>query len=306
MTVSTQRANEVLAYLEEYGEEKALAYFNTLNRETIERYKRRAKHRETRQPKILLLDVETAPMEVYVWGLYKQRISHRNVINDWFMFSWAARWLFSPTMQSDVLTPKEAVIGDDKRIMQSIWDLVNEADIIIGHNVDRFDKRKLNTRFILNGFPPPLPYQTIDTLTIAQRQFAFASNRLDYLGQLIRNRGKIETDFNLWIRCKSGDKDALTEMVTYNQEDVVLLEEVYLYLRPWIKSHPNVGVLMDAQELCCPNCGSFNIEMTGTYYTTPANQYRAVRCGDCGAPNRLPQSIIGSEDRKRLIRSIAR
>jgi hypothetical protein len=190
--------------------------------------------------------------------------------------------------------------------MHSIWDLVEVADIIIGLNVDRFDKRKLNTRFILNGFPPPLPYQTIDTLTIAQRQFSFSSNRLDYLGQLIRNRGKLETDFGLWIRCKAGDKDALTEMSKYNQEDVNLLEEVYLYLRPWIKSHPNVGVLMDAVEPCCPNCGSFNIEMTGSYYTTPANQYRAVRCGDCGAPNRLPNSVIGSGDRKRLLRSIAR
>lgn len=303
--VSNQRIEEILAYLRENGQTKALQHYD-ITLDTLERYKRKIGWSETRQPKILLLDVETAPMEVYVWGLYKQRISHRNVINDWFMFSWAARWLFSPTMQSDVLTPKEAVAGNDKRIMQSIWELVNDADIVIGHNVDRFDKRKLNTRFILNGFPPPLPYVTIDTLTIAQKQFAFASNRLDYLGQLIRNRGKIETDFDLWVRCKHGDKDALTEMETYNKEDVALLEEVYLFLRPWIKSHPNVALLMDAKTHCCPNCGSFDIELTESYYTTMANQYRAVKCRSCGAPNRLPESVVETKARKNLIRSIAR
>jgi RNase P subunit RPR2 len=126
------------------------------------------------------------------------------------------------------------------------------------------------------------------------------------LGELIRNKGKIETNFDLWKRCKIGDKDALTEMERYNKEDVALLEETYLFLRPWIKNHPNVGLLMDANEPCCPNCGSFNIEITDSYYTTPANQYKAVRCGDCGAPNRLPESIVGTLEKKKLLRSIAR
>jgi len=305
MTVSTQRIEEILAYLEENGEEQTLAYFD-ISVETLGRYKRKKRWDSTSLPKILLLDVETSPLEVYVWGLYKQRINHQNVISDWFIFSWSAKWLFSPEMMSDVLTPKEAVNGDDKRIMKSIWELIDEADILIGHNIDRFDKRKLNTRFIMNGLKPPMPYLTIDTLTVAQRNFSFASNRLDYLGELIRNKGKIATNFELWKRCKAGDKEALTEMETYNKEDVALLEEVYVFLRPWIKSHPNLAILMDAKEPCCPNCGSFNIEVTDHYYTTPANQYRAVRCGDCGSPNRLPSSIIGLEDKKNLIRSIAR
>ena len=49
-------------------------------------------------PKILLFDIETSLMEVYVWGLYKQFISHNNIIKDkdgnektWFVISWAAK-----------------------------------------------------------------------------------------------------------------------------------------------------------------------------------------------------------------------
>src|SRR4030042_1280720 len=55
-------------------------------------------------PNVLILDVETAPMRVYVWGLYKQRISHSNIITDWNMLSWAGKWLYNPEVLSDTLT----------------------------------------------------------------------------------------------------------------------------------------------------------------------------------------------------------
>lgn len=302
---SVKRISEIITYCDEHGEPKTLEHYK-INIETLHLYQRDKRYTETKQPKILLIDIETAPMDVMVWGLYKQRISHTNVVNDWFILSWSAKWLFSSEIMSDVVTPKEAVNRDDKRICQSIWDLINDCDILIGHNVERFDKRKLNARFFINGFAPPLPYVTIDTLILAQKNFGFSSNRLDFLGRLIRNRGKIETNFDLWVRCKNGDKEALLEMEAYNKEDVVLLEEVYCDLRPWMKSHPNLSLLMDAKEPCCPTCGSFNIEYTDKYYTTPANQYRVVRCKDCGAPNRLPQGVVSFEDRKKLVRSAAR
>ena len=139
-------------------------------------------------PKILLFDIETALMEVYVWGLYKQFISHNNIIKDkdgeeksWFVLSWAAKWLYDENVQSDIVTPKEARKRKDKRILKSIWKLLDEAEIVIGHNLDRFDIRKLNARFIDNDLDPPSPYKTIDTLKIARREFAFVSYKQDYL-----------------------------------------------------------------------------------------------------------------------------
>ena len=221
------RIEEILAYLDEHGEEKALQHFG-INIETLNRYKRKKRYEETRKAKILLLDVETSTMQTRVWGLYKQRIPHQNVIKDWFILGWAARWLYSPEMMSDFVTPKEAVERSDKRIIKSIWDLIDESDVIIGHNIRHFDERKLNTRFILNGFPPPLPYMTVDTLKEAQKTFGFSSNRLDYLGKLMGNKGKLETNFDLWIRCEEGDSEALQTMETYCRNDVALLEDVYL------------------------------------------------------------------------------
>ena len=313
MPINKDRAKEVFDFVTLNGKDKALEYFS-VSLDSLNRYLRRAKefgvniiyeNKAPRLPKILLLDIETAPMQVFSWTLFKPRLSHVNIIQDWFVISWSAKWLFEAEIMGDVLTKEEALASDDCRVIKSIWKLMDEADIIIGHNGDRFDIRKLNTRYILHKLAPPRPYQTIDTLTISRKYFLFSSNRLDYLGELIRNKGKIETNFGLWKNCINGIESSLIEMLTYNREDVNLLEEVYIMLRPWIKSHPNMAIYSEATDYCCPNCGSFDLTMNG-HYTTMAGQFNSFRCNNCGAPSRMGSNLLSHNDRKKLLRSNAR
>ena len=88
-----------------------------------------------KKAKILLLDIETAPMEVYVWGLYKQRIPHTNIIKEWNIICFSAKWLNDSKYIGDCQTPHEAKRRYDKRILQKVWALLDEADIVVGHNV---------------------------------------------------------------------------------------------------------------------------------------------------------------------------
>ena len=245
-------------------------------------------------------------MEVFTWGLFvpSKRISHENIIKSWNCLSWAAKWLFSSEMMSDVLTSTESRKRNDRRILKSIWKLLNDADIVIAHNGDKFDVPKLNTRFILNGMDEPTPYKTIDTLK-ASRKFRFASNRLDYLGELVRRKGKIKTDFKLWTQCVAGDQKSLDYMVAYNEEDVLLLEEVYVWLRPWIKGHPNMGLYVDSDKEVCGNCGSDNLQWGGTYATS-VNTYSAYRCNNCKAQGRCRISKLSKKKRKNLTTTLAR
>lgn len=307
INVTTERIEEVLAYCNDNGESATCEHYG-LTIDTLHRYERERRFRETKNPKILLLDMETAFMDVRVFGTYKQRIPHANIVNDWFFLSWAAKWLFSAEVMSDVLSPKEAVHKTDKRICESLWELIDAADVVIAHNGDKFDLPKIRSRLILNDIKPPMPYLQIDTLKIAQKQFGFSSNRLDYLGKILVGDQKIKTDYELWVKCMEGDKDALLQMEEYNKKDVSLLEEIYVKFRPWIKSHPNLAVVMDAKEPCCPNCGSFEFEDGEGYYTTPQNRYVAVRCKSCGAVNRKKDSAIPltAKERKQMIVPAAR
>ena len=99
-------------------------------------------------PKILLFDIETSLYHFVGWGTYKQFIQHYQITKHQYIISWAAKWLYDDNVQSDVVTPEESKNRDDGRILKSIWKLLDEADIVIGHNGDRFDLRKLRWRFL--------------------------------------------------------------------------------------------------------------------------------------------------------------
>ena len=254
--------------------------------------------------KILIFDIETAPIRAFVWGLWKQNVGTNQIISDWFCLSWSAKWLFEDHVMSDVLKPKEVVKENDKRIIKSIWALLNEADIVIAHNGDKFDLRKLRTRFIFHGLKPPSPFLTIDTLKHARTQFNISSNRLDYLGEFLNLGRKSETGgFELWDQCMSGSVDALNKMNLYCNQDVLLLESVYLEMRPWIKPHPNVGLFVEDDVDACPSCGSSNLKVNGSYYTT-VNRYDALQCDDCGAWSRSRVTSTPLKDNKGVKSSI--
>ena len=310
--ITTKTAQQRVSFADEYGVEETLKHFE-IGLEALTRYSRLIKQKEREKagiadlPNILIFDIETAPMEVYVWGLYKQRISHENVIEDWFVLSWSAKWLFSAETMGDIVTPEEALNGDDKRVCESMWQLFESADIVCAHNGKGFDIRKLNSRWILHKQPPPSPYQVIDTLVESRKMAAHSSHRLDYLGQIMHNKGKIATDYGLWKRCKKGDPEALDYMHKYNKEDVLLLEEVYLSMRGWIKSHPNVGLYMETDEPVCANCGSEKIHEVSNYIT-PAGSFRAFRCDSprCHAISRQRISQIPLKKKRGLTISVAR
>jgi predicted RNA-binding Zn-ribbon protein involved in translation (DUF1610 family) len=281
MPASIEHIDKVLAYLNENGESETLTHFG-ITAESLRRYERRKRFFETKQPKVLLIDIETTPLQVHCWGTWKQRIGYEQVINDWFMLSYSAKWLFDSKMYSSVLTPTEAVNKDDSRIARELWKLFDQADVLVGHNINGFDLPKAQTRFLMNKLAPPSPFRVIDTLKVAQQNFRFASNKLDYIGQLLLNDRKIHTEYQLWLRCLEGDAKSLQDMLTYNRKDVLLLEEAYVFLRPYIKSHPNMAIYQESIEPSCPNCGSANIDECG-YYATSVNRYLAFRCKDCGA-----------------------
>lgn len=255
--------------------------------------------------KILILDIETAPLKVFVWNIWNVNVQTCQIETDWFCITWAAKWLFEDKVYSGSVTSKEAVKQDDKRMIKGIWELVNQADLVIAHNGEKFDMPKLNTRFLIHGFNPPLPYQQIDTLKHIRRNFGFTSNKLDYVNQLLNLDRKKETSFELWRGCYNGDKEALKNMLDYNIGDVRILEDTYLRIRPWIKPHPNMGLfILDEQQSRCPTCGSAELKEQGKQYYTTANVYDLMRCDNCGANSRKRLGSLTIKQRRHLTMSV--
>ncbi len=260
---------------------------------------------EKEPAKVLLFDIETAPLITYLWRRNQKYVKDEYVIEDWYVISWSAKWLFEDEIISEVVTPEESKQRDDERIVKKLWKLLDEADITITHNGDRFDIKKMNGRFAKYGLNLPSPYQSIDTYKAARKRLSLPSLSLDYIAKYFGIEPKHDTDFQLWKDCMHGDEEALERMDKYCKHDVEILEDVYLNIRPFITSHPNFGLFIETNSKACPACGCEDLKKVGTY-TTTVNMYDAFRCQDCGSLTRSRHSNVSQEKKKQVTRSIAR
>lgn len=236
-----------------------------------------------RDPKILLLDIETAPIQGLSWGIFETNLIH--VIEPTFILCFAYKWLDKVSVHTKALCDYPGYNKDrknDKALMQSLWDLLDEADIVVAHNGDAFDVKKTNARFVVHGLHPPSPFKTVDTLKIARSNFKFDSNKLDNIGRYLEVGRKLpNTGKDLWLGCMSGDAKAWRTMRRYNAQDVRLLERVYQKLKPWAKSHPILTAYSPRASVACPTCLSETVHRRG-WRVARFKKYPRWQCQNCG------------------------
>lgn len=229
-------------------------------------------------------DLETSPARGYFWGdkLYEQDILE--VEEDSFILCFAYQWHHAGGVQWVGQPQFPRYTRDkksDKDVVKKLWEVFNEADVLIAHNGKQFDVRKANARFFVHGLPPPSPYQVIDTKQVSKKHFAFISNKLDEISRIMESKRKLaHTGKKLWFDCMKGDKASWKIMEKYNRHDVVLLKDTYDRFLPWIDNHPNWNLDGDRPD-CCPKCGSAQIQQRGSGFTR-TTEYQRYSCKKCG------------------------
>lgn len=233
----------------------------------------------SRVARILIIDIETAPMEVFSWALFNQNHSINQIVKPGRVMCWAAQWYG----QGKIMFASEHHDGHENMIQQ-VWDLLDAADIVVTYNGPAFDLKHLAMEFVQADMPPPSPHKDVDLLKVA-RQFAWPSRKLDYVSQVLGIGQKVKHEgMGLWRACLEGDDKAWARMRKYNKHDVRLTKEVYDRFGPWIKNHPHMG-LWTGEERCCFRCGSTDLEQRG-FARTAVTVYARLRCRDCGAWSR--------------------
>lgn len=237
--------------------------------------------------KILILDIETAPNLVYTWGLWKQNIPLSNIVEASKILCWSAKWLNGKEMYFSSLET-----DSPEKMLSKIWELLDEADVVVSYNGKKFDLPRLNNEFRKYGFPPPSPYKQVDLYLVVKSAFNLLSNKLEYVVKYFKLGEKGKTGgMELWIGCMHGDAKSWKKMGFYNKKDVSLTEKVYKHVLPWVSNHPNHG-LFTGDEFGCPNCGSHKVQRRGTT-TTSAHIYQRYQCMNpkCGKWSRHKSSI---------------
>lgn len=234
-------------------------------------------------PRILYYDIETSLQPVAVFQLaHNDWIDPSSILEERYIICACWKWEGSEKVHAvSVLDdPKRYAKNphDDYHVIKTLHGVLAKADVLIGHNSDSFDKRWIDTRALVHGFPVLPPQASIDTYKVAKSRFYLNSNKLDYIGKLLGLGAKIKTTPGLWMRVLNGDKAAVKEMVTYNKQDVLLLEKVFNKLKPYVANHINRELF---GSVGCPRCGSGDIQSRGVHRAI-TKTYQRFHCQKCG------------------------
>ncbi len=299
--MSIERAKTVAAAAEKYGYVNAATKLG-MSKESVRRSCRlwKAAGNPLKVPdipfmkapdsgvRVLLYDIETIQHHAKVWDVWKQNIAPCQITRYGRILCFAAKWLGS----DEILFERGE--RTDKELCRTLVRLHDQADIVIVHNGRSFDDAYLRTRLAYHGIPPPMPYRLYDTCLKARRLFNFPHNSLDGLaryfgvGQKVPHQGQ-----ELWDACEAGDPEAWAKMEEYNIGDVLLMEEVYLRIRPYDKQPPNMALGFDDGVARCPVCGAAALKSLPKVARTAVLEFEAFRCQSCGGLCRSRKSLPG-------------
>lgn len=270
---------------------------------------RKAYYRHINKPnvKILLIDIETKPIEAHVWDIWQQNVGLNQIVADSSVMSFSAKWL----EKDEIIyhdNRKSKDFEDDKKLCEIVWHLLDEADIVVGHYSKNFDIPKLFGRFLFHDMNKPSDFRQVDTKEIASKYFKLTSNKLEYLANFLKVKFKKLTDRKfaghaLWSECMKGNAAAWNEMQAYNIMDVRVLQEVYHKLKKWDKSI-NYDVYHDGLENICPCCGgkSFVTHKVKPFIFTNTGKFDRLICTNskCGRELKGKVNLLSLKKRKSL------
>lgn len=254
------------------------------------------------KPRILVLDIESFPLECYTWGIWNVNIALNQIKEDWSILSFAAKWFGEDEIfYMDVRNKKNK--RDDKEICEALHKLLDEASWIMTQNGKSFDLKKIKARMIINGLKPFSSVKHIDTKIIASKEFGFTSNKLEYMTHKLCTNSKkvINRKFSgmeLWTECLKGNMEAFKDMEIYNKGDITSLEELAVKLIPWSSVPINVNLHHSESHVVC-FCGSASFKKAGFHETT-TSKFQRYQCTQCGAESRSRKNLIKKDKTKKL------
>ena len=246
---------------------------------------------EERKLKAMVFDLETGQCEGSFWpGRYgKYEVNINNIYQQTYIISIAWKFLGESEVHFLGLPDfpgYEPGSKDDRQLVTAIHKLFSQADYLVAHNGDKFDIPVTRTRFVEHGLYDTTPSKNVDTKKIAKSRGQWLSNSLKDLCNSLGLASKGDPGgLATWDACIAGEKWAWDKMKEYNIQDIVTLEQLYLALRPYASTHPNVAQII-GNKGGCRICGK---DDQLTYIRddfTNSNTYPVYLCGNCKAMNR--------------------
>lgn len=228
--------------------------------------------------KILAIDIETMPALVWTYDLFRPFISHKQIVEPSRISCFSYQWYGQKKVGfvSEYHDTREGMI-------EKLWELLDEADVVLGYNTKRFDYPWILGELMAEGKTKPSPVKHIDLYQTTKQNTRFLSRKLDYVSERLLGDKKIDVNtMTLAIECGSKDPEvaakAWAKMKRYSVKDTALMFPLFERIRSYVKMpHP-----VASDGISCHSCKSLNLQRRGTEKTL-VSEYQRYRCNDCGS-----------------------
>lgn len=222
----------------------------------------------------LYVDIETSRMKAWIWRTGKQYVGPESIAEEAKIICICYKWQHEKKVRSLDWT--------DKDMLAKFVQVMNESDEIVAHNGKSFDVKWIQWELLKARIPSFPAYKVVDTLTMMRSKFKAPSNRLNYLCKVLFGKEKEETGgLPLWDAVMAGDSKALSKMISYCKNDVLLLEELYLLIESYFPPTTHLAVLEGQERWQCPRCISKEVVLSKTRTSATGVNRRQMFCNDC-------------------------
>ena len=258
-------------------------------KEALKEVRKENAFKDRKPIKRLFYDIETSYNIGKFWRTgYNLNIGSQDIIHERAIICVSYKW-----KDEDKVHTLRWDKGNDKTLVKEFIKVMNEADELVGHNIERYDNKFMMTRAIKHDILALPKYTNNDTLHIAKRHFTFSDNKLNTIAQFLGLGMKLpHTGLKMWDDIvlydilnigNKKERDASFDLMTdYCEQDVILTEQVFNKLKLYTEHKTHHGVILGMRKSSCPECGSTNIETVKNVVTKAGTIKWLMKCKDCG------------------------
>lgn len=238
--------------------------------------------------KVLFLDLETMPNIGAFWHSgYELSIVPEAIIQERFILSAQWSWNNEKKVHGVLANIKKR---DDSNVIKKLTEAIEKADLVVGHNVRKFDLRWLAGRALLLGMKPTRSkfVKHLDTVILSKQAFYLNSYKLDYLCKKLGIKGKVKTSFSDWMAILDVDnnpslaKARAEYLLKYGKNDINMTRKLLFKILPHVKLTKKTEMMLYGKAVHCPDCQSLKTHSHGHRANVSGIVYHRYLCAECG------------------------
>lgn len=178
----------------------------------------------------------------------------------------------------------------EKQLLKDFLAVYETADVVVTYNGKMFDVPFLQAKALEHRLPPMPNPSHVDLYWTAKHNLRISRKSLQNLAYYLGvKHEKTPVEGRIWVDAMMGVPSALNYIVKHCKADVLVLEDVYDRLRPYVRQHPRI---MASHLGHCRYCGSTHLQSRGRYITRMKSDYKRVQCQGCGGWDSRRSTVI--------------